>query len=111
MLGDGLKGEKQKLKRKNIISEQRKRAIADNQALLQSTEDQIRIKQRRIQKLENTNEFNKCDELSSEKRELLKEKGQIESQLALLERKEAKSRWYKKQKCKRTGQKRLHPQL
>lgn len=79
--------------------------------LLQSTEDQIRIKQRRIQKLKNTNEFNKCDELSSEKRKLLKEKGQIESQLALLERKEAKSRWYKKQKCKRTRQKRLHPQL
>ena len=40
-LGDGLKGDIQKLKRKNIISEERQRAIANNRALQQSTEDQI----------------------------------------------------------------------
>ena len=99
---DGSKEEKQKLKRKNITSQERQKAIANIRALLQSTEDQIRIKQQRIQKLKTTNKFKKCDELSGEIRALLREKGQLESQLALLQRKEAQSRWYRKQSKKRS---------
>lgn len=48
------------------------------------------------------NDFKKCDEVSAELRELFKEKGRIESQLAVLQRKESKSHWYMKEKSKRS---------
>lgn len=81
-----------------MLTEERRATIAANQALLKSTEDHIRIKQLRINKLKNSNDFRKCDEVSSELRELLKEKGRIESQLAVLNRKDSKSQWYNNKK-------------
>lgn len=66
--------------------------------LLKSTEDQIRIKELRINKLKSGNEFKKCEDVSSELRALLKEKVQLDAQIAVLERKESKSKWYKKRK-------------
>ena len=84
-----------------MLTEERRATIAANQALLKSTEDHIRIKQLRINKLKNLNDFKKCDEVSSELRELLKEKGRIESQLAVLNRKDSKLQWYNKKKSKR----------
>ena len=77
------KEEEKQLKRKNMLTEERRARIAANQALLTSTEDHIRIKQLRINKLKNSNDFKKCDEVSSELRELLKEKGRIDSQLEI----------------------------
>ena len=85
------KTEKKELKRKNVLAEERRQAISTNQALLKSTEDHIRLKQLRINKLKTMNDFKKCDEVSAELRELFKEKGRIESQIAALQRKESKS--------------------
>jgi hypothetical protein len=42
--------------------------------------------------------------LSGELRVLIKEKGIIESQLAVLERKEAQSKWYKKRKISKNSE-------
>ena len=88
--------------RKNVMAEERRQAIATNQALLKSTEDQIRLKQLRINKLKTINDYKKCVEVSTELRELLKEKGRIESQLAVFQRKEGKSQWYQKKKATRS---------
>ena len=74
------------------MAEERENAIEINRKLLQSTEDQIRVKEQRIDRLKNTEELKKCDEVSGELRALIKEKGVIQSQLAALERKEAKSK-------------------
>ena len=70
MVDGGSKGAKRELKRKNVFAEERQKAITNNRDLLKSTEDQIRIKQLRINKLKNTNEFKKCDELSTELRSI-----------------------------------------
>ena len=48
--------------------------------------------------LKSTNKFKKCDDVSSELRALLKEKRELDLQVAALERKESKSKWYKKKK-------------
>lgn len=90
------------MKRKNINLEERQKAIENTRELLKSTEDQIRIKELRINKLKSSNEFKKCDDVSSELRALLKEKGLLQSQLAVFERKEAKSKWYKKKKSSKS---------
>ena len=84
-----------------MLKEERKAQIATNQALLKSSDDDIRLRQLRKNRLKTTNEFQKCDELSSELRELLKEKCRTESLLAVLHRKERKSQWHlKKQKSR-----------
>lgn len=83
---------------KKVLAEERRQDIATNQALLKSTEDHIRLKQLRISKLKTMGDFKRCDAVSVELRELFKEKGRIESQLAVLQRKESKSHWYMKKK-------------
>ena len=87
------------------MAEERENGIEINRKLLQSTQDQICVKEQRIDRLKNTKEFKKCDEVSGELRALIKEKGVIQSQLAALERKEAKSKWYKKKKSLKTESK------
>lgn len=81
-----------------MLAEERRQAIATNQTLLKSTEDHIRLKQLRISKLKTMSDFKRCDEVSAELRKLFKEKGRIESQLAVLQRKESKSHWHMKKK-------------
>jgi hypothetical protein len=83
-------------KRKHMDAEERKKAITNIKALIESTNDHIRIKQQRIQKLKTCNDFKQCDVVSNETTQLLKQKYEYEGQLAYLERKEAKSQWYKK---------------
>ena len=92
------------LKRKNTVAEERKKALDNSRKLLKSTEDQIHLKELRINKLKSANEFKKCDDVSSELRALLKEKGQLDLQIAALERKESKSKWYKKRKSSSESQ-------
>lgn len=99
---DDGKTEKKESKRKNVLAEERRQAIATNQALLKSTEDHIRLKQLRISKLKTMSDFKRSDEVSAELRKLFKEKGRIESQLTVLQRKESKSHWYMKKKYKRS---------
>lgn len=81
-----------------MFSEERKASMASIRALLETAKDHIRIKQLRIQKSKGSNDFKTCDDLSSQMKDLLKEKAQLESQLSVLERKEAKSRWHIKRK-------------
>ena len=83
-------------KRKHMDAEERKKAITNIKALIESTNYDIRIKQQRIQKLKTCNDFKQCDVVSNETTQLLKQKYEYEGQLAYLERKEAKSQWYKK---------------
>lgn len=85
-----------KLKRKRIDAEERQRNITNIKALIESTNEHIRIKQLRIQKLKTCNDFQQCDVLSKETTELLAKKIEYESQLDALEKKESKSKWYKK---------------
>lgn len=92
------------MKRKHTSGDDRKQAIANTRELLETTKSQIGIKQQRIQKQKNCNDFKKCDELTSEMRGLLKEKAELESRLAALERREAKSKWYKKKKTGKSQQ-------
>jgi hypothetical protein len=83
-------------KRKHTDAEERQKAISNIKALIESTQDHVRIKQLRIQKLKACNDFRQCDVITSEMTKLMRQKHEYESQLAVLERKEAKSHWYKK---------------
>jgi hypothetical protein len=83
-------------KRKHTDAEERQKAISNIKALIESTKDHIRIKELRINKLKACNDFRQCDVVTSEMTKLMREKYDYESQLAVLERKEAKSHWYKK---------------
>jgi hypothetical protein len=83
-------------KRKHTDAEERQKAISNIKALIESTKDHIRIKELRINKLKACNDFRQCDVVTSEMTKLMREKYEYESQLAVLERKEAKSHWYKK---------------
>ena len=64
--------------------------------LLSNIEDQIRIKQFRLEKAKTVKDYKSCDELSVAKRGLLREKFDCEKQLSAFQKKEAKSNWYKK---------------
>lgn len=79
-----------------MLSEERNGTIASQQELLKATESNIRLKQLRMNNLRDAREFQKCDEVNTELRELLKEKAKIESLLAVLQKKEKKAQWYKK---------------
>lgn len=59
-------------------------------------QDQIRIKQRRIDQGKGNGNFKLCDELSDKVRSLLREKHDLGKQLAALQKLEAKSKWYHK---------------
>ena len=77
-------------------AEERQKNITNIKALLESTNEHIRIKQLRIQKLKTCNDFQQCDVISKETTELLTQKLEYENQLAALEKKETKSKCYKK---------------
>jgi hypothetical protein len=73
-------------KRKHMDAEERKKAIANIKALIESTNDDICIKQQHIQKLKTCNDFKQCRVVSNETTQLLKQKYEYEGQLASLER-------------------------
>lgn len=77
-------------------AEERQKNITNIKVLLESINEHIRIKQLRIQKLKTCNDFQQCDVISKETTELLTQKLEYENQLAALEKKEKKSKWYKK---------------
>lgn len=64
--------------------------------LLSNIEEQIRIKQLRLEKAKTVKDYKSCDELSVAIRGLLREKFDCEKQLSAFQKKEAKSNWYKK---------------
>lgn len=83
-------------KRKKIDQEERDREMTHMKTLLSNIEDQIRIKQLRLEKAKTVKDYKSCDELSVAIRGLLREKFDCEKQLSAFQKKEAKSNWYKK---------------
>ena len=77
-------------------ADEQQKNITDIKALLESINEHIRIKQLRIQKLKTCNDLQQCDVISKETTELLTQKLEYENQLATLEKKGTKSKWYKK---------------
>ena len=100
----GKKNLEKSVKRKHTDAEERMKVITNIKALIASTNDHLHIKQQRLQKLKVCNDFKQCDVVSKETTQLLKQKYDYESQLAALERKEAKSHWYKKKSKRKPEQ-------
>lgn len=87
-----------KRKRYNISKEERLREITHLQQLLQSLDDQIRLKHTRMNKALSVKDYKLCDTLSDERRALMREKDGIQKQLTALQKKESKAQWHQKRK-------------
>lgn len=83
-------------KRTKIDKEERDREMTHIKTLLSNIEDQIRIKQLRLDKAKTVKDYKSCDELSVAIRGLLREKFDCEKQLSVFQKKEAKSNWYQR---------------
>ena len=94
-----------RVKRKHTNAEERQKAISNIKTLLESTDDHIRIKKLRIEKLKACSDYRQCDSITNEVTRLLKQKQEYESQLAVLQRKESQSKWHKKKSKKSTESK------
>ena len=79
-----------KRKRYNISKEERLREITHLQQLLQSLDDQIRLKHTRMNKALSVKDYKLCDTLSDERRALMREKDGIQKQLTALQKKESR---------------------
>ena len=90
------------VKRVKVDKEEREREMLNIKQMLASVEDQIRIKQIRIDKAKTVKDFKLCDQLSENVRSLLREKHEFEKQLAIFQKMEAKSQWYYRS-CKKAG--------
>lgn len=69
---------------------------------IKETKNMIRYKTLRRDKCSAVKEWKACETLSGEIGKLLSEKGQLERELALLERKQKKSQWYEKRASSET---------
>ena len=85
-------------KRLRIDAKERKMEKESLQKQISVIEDQIRIKQRRIDQGKGNADFKLCDELTDKVRALMREKYELNKQFAILEKSEAKSKWYHKKK-------------
>lgn len=85
-------------KRVKVEKEERQREISHIQTVLSNVESQIQIKENRIEKAKAVKDFKLCDQLVGDVRALLREKRENEKQLAALNKKETKSKWYYKRK-------------
>ena len=66
--------------------------------MIDNINEQLKFKQLRLEKHKSLKEYGKCDTISEEIRNLMREKKIQEKQLILLEKKEGKSKWYHKRK-------------
>ena len=85
-------------KRPKISQEERRGKITELSTEIELLRKQIATKQNIINKANTVKYFQLCDKTQTELRNLLKEKGKCEKQLAEVEKKEAKSNWYHKVK-------------
>ena len=88
------------IKRIKISQEERKGKITELSAEIEVIKKQITKKQNIISKANTVKDYQLCDKTHTELRELLREKGTYEKQLAEFQKKEAKSNWYHKVKGK-----------
>ncbi|CAB3982276.1 Hypothetical predicted protein [Paramuricea clavata] len=81
-------------KRKKTDKDERAKEIQNTSDILKNIQEQIEIKQLRLQKQKSLNNFSKCDQIVGEIGKLMNEKKILEKQLKHMEKKEAKSKWY-----------------
>jgi hypothetical protein len=82
------------LQPKNTLSDDRRTRILKITEQLQVINDQIVVKEKRKSKAEQVKDYQLCDRLLNEKKQLLSEKRTVESEMKLLQCKEQKSTWY-----------------
>ena len=85
-----------KPKRSKISSDERKEKISSVSIQLELITKQISSKQQLCSKATTVKDYALCAKLQGEIRQLFKEKGELETQLKLLQTKERKSSWYQK---------------
>ena len=68
--------------------------------LLENVQGHLKIKEARIDKAKAVKDYKLCDQLSTEVRQLLKEKAEYERQISAIQRKEKKASWYSRKKSK-----------
>ena len=78
------------------MSTERKREIENLSKLIASTEDSIRTRQLQLSRAKSLTNFTQCAEISEQIRKLFKEKNDYCKQLAAVQKKESKSKWYYK---------------
>ena len=66
--------------------------------MLENIKGHLKIKEARIEKARAVKDYKLCDHLSTEVRQLLKEKAELERQISAIERKEKKSQLVQKNK-------------
>ena len=84
------------VKRAKLMSTERKREIENLSKLIASTEDSIRTRQLQLSRAKSLTNFTQCAEISEQIRKLFKEKNDYCKQLAAVQKKESKSKWYYK---------------
>ena len=85
-------------KRKKVAKDERQREIKSIKKVIDNISEQMKFKQLRLEKHNSLKEYGKCDTISEEIRNLMREKKIQEKQLTLLEKKESKSKWYHKKR-------------
>ena len=85
-------------KRQKVSADEREHKIISISSDIEILNKQMIAKQNLISKANATKDFQLCDKTYKEIRELMREKGKLEQQLKVLQKKEAKSKWYRKTK-------------
>ena len=93
---DSASEEEKPVKRAKLMSTERKREIENLSKLIASTEDSIRTRQLQLSRAKSLTNFTQCAEISEQIRKLFKEKNDYCKQLAAVQKKESKSKWYYK---------------
>lgn len=88
-------------KRKKIDAEERARELKLLQDNLETLTNRLRFKQQLLEKARSLNNFKQCDDISGDIVTVRKEKATTENQIAALQKREAKSKWYHHKKQKR----------
>lgn len=93
---DSASEEEKPVKRAMLMSTERKREIENLSKLIASTEDSIPTRQLQLSRAKSLTNFTQCAEISEQIRKLFKEKNDYCKQLAAVQKKESKSKWYYK---------------
>lgn len=91
---DSASEEEKPVKRAKLMSTERKREIENLSKLIASTEDSIRTRQLQLSRAKFLTNFTQCAEISEQIRKLFQEKNDYCKQLAAVQKKESKSKWY-----------------
>lgn len=82
------------------LSAERRQEITSLQEQLESVDSQLRTKQLRLERASLVKDYKVCDKLQGEKRQLGKEKANIQRDLSALLKKDSKAKWHQKRVAK-----------